>query len=132
AAGDDVGFAQIRDGDEVLALELVDQRVVAVEARRGTLQTLAAEPEVLGERRVLDDRRPARRASGDRAPDGVERVALRVPGAAGKEDGSGLEVEVVAGGVDVAGALVAELDARVRLVGRLVLGEADVAVDPEE
>src|SRR5690348_13622035 len=31
AAGGDVGLAEVGDGDEVLALEVLDQRVVAVE-----------------------------------------------------------------------------------------------------
>ena len=44
-----------------------------------------------------------------------------------------LQVEVEAGGVHVvAGGYVAEVDAGVGLVGRLVLGEAGVALDAEE
>ena len=98
-------------GDEVLALELFDQRVFAVEAGRRAFERLAAEREALRERRLFDDRLPAGRARGDRGADGVQGVAVRAPGAAGHEHASGLEVHVEAGRVDVARAGVAELDA---------------------
>jgi hypothetical protein len=76
--------------------------VIAVEARRRTLERFAAEPQVLPERRLLDDRLPAPGARGDRRSDGMQRVAVRVPAAAGHEHARGLEVEVVAGRVSVA------------------------------
>ena len=72
--------------DEVLALEVLDQRVIAVETRRRALEGLAAEAEVVGERRLVDDRLPARWAGGDRGSDGMEGVSVRAPGAAGQED----------------------------------------------
>src|SRR3954470_9453285 len=104
-----LGLAQAGDGDEVLALEVLDQRVLAVEARRRALERLAAEAEALPERRVLHDRLPATRARGDRRPDGVQRLAVRLPAAAGHEDMARLEVQIDAGAVDVPAPLVAEL-----------------------
>ena len=50
-ARDGVGLAQVGDGDEVLALEFLDQRMLGIEARGRALERLAAEPETPPERR---------------------------------------------------------------------------------
>src|SRR4051794_4196458 len=106
--------------------------MVAVEARRRALERFSAEPEALRERRRLADLAPAPRLGGDAGADGVQDVAVGVPEAARHEDAVRFQIEIEAGSVDVARLRVAELDADVRLVRRLVLGEPHVAVDAEQ
>src|SRR4051794_8145170 len=61
AARHDFGLGQVHGRDEVLAFEVLEQRVVAVEACWRTLERLAAQLEVLLKRRRLDDPLPASR-----------------------------------------------------------------------
>ena len=94
-----------------------------------------------GGTRLSDSRAPARSPPwpppavgvlGDPSPDGVSGLRVGVPDPAAGEHVARRQVQVEAGRVGLLGPLVAEVDARLRLVRRLVLGEARVAVDAEQ
>src|SRR5438552_1409405 len=123
---------RLAPGDEALELEPRHRRMVAVEAARRILEPLlVVEPaEVPPEGRRLDDRLEAPGIVCDRPADPQELGPIRHVDAARHEQfAGGVRVEVVAlvppllaGGPDAG--------AEVGLVGRLVLREAHVAVDP--
>ena len=121
-----------RVADEVLALEVVDERVIGVVARRCSLERVSAKLEDGCEGRPASGRQPLIRVGCDRRADLAQRRRVRVPDTDAGERTAGLEVEVVARRVGVFREQVAEVDPGLRLVRRLVLREADVAVDAEE
>src|SRR4051794_1578243 len=105
--------------------------MVGAEPRRRSLKRVAlAEPPLGPDRR---DRRPPRLGSrGQSVADALDGRRARMPDPRAEEHLTWLEVEVEARGVGLGCAGVAEVDADVRLVRRLVLGEARIAVDAEQ
>src|SRR5215207_5006690 len=122
------GDLLVRERDrsrEALALDVLDHRVIRVEPAWRALQRLL---------RVVERAPgllPRGRLVRDPLPDRLEDLGLRHPHATGDEAPARLKVQVVAGPVD---AVAPELEVRagMRLVRALVLGEADVTVDPEQ
>ena len=129
---DRVILGDVGDRDEILALQVLNQRVRGVVAARRALERLARQAEGAAEGVGGGNPRPLLRPLCDRVADAAEGGAVRVPDAAAGEAHAGLQVEVEAGRVRVLTRLVAEVGADVGLVGRLVLGEARVPVDAEE
>ena len=115
------------DRGEVLAPEVVGVDVILVEGRRHALERLTLRQLDAGLRL-----RPPVGVLGDRRADGVGGLRVRVPHPAAGEHVARLEVQVQPGRVCLLRALVPEVDAGLRLVGRLVAREARVAVDAEE
>ena len=129
---DDVLVGEPAGGHVVLALQLLDERVLRVEPPGRPLQRVAVAVEALAERRGIDHHPEAPRIVGDRLADPGEGRGLGVPDAETCEGALRLEVQIEDRGVDVPGVLVKETNPHVGLVGRLIFREADVSLDAEE
>src|SRR4029079_16223109 len=86
-----VGIAEIGTGDEILALDVVDQFVRRIVAARRPDQRLAAEPEMLAETLRLDRFLPGRRVVYEEIAYSLEIRSLGVPQAAAGEAAAGLD-----------------------------------------
>src|SRR5262245_25405686 len=122
-----LALAELDAGREGLALEILDERMVGIEPARRALEArlVVRETDSSG---LL----PATRIPHDRLADRAEGVGARMPEARAHEDPPGLQVQVVAGGLEVPRGLETEVDPDVGLVGRLVAAEARVAIDPHQ
>src|SRR5262249_3004275 len=128
----DVVLGQARRAEEVLALEVIRERVLGIGPGWDALERVAAEFEPLREGAPARGASPALRVCDDRLADACRGLGGRVPDAAAGTAPAGADVQVVAGAGGVLGPLVPKLDAEVGLVGRLVLRETCVPVDTEE
>ena len=122
----------MRDSDEVLAPKIDDERMVDAEAPGRPDQGIARQLERRPKAFVPRGLQPRIRVFVDGFADLPQRGAAGAPAAAADEDAARLQVQIEAGRVRVPSGLVAELDARVGLVGALVPGEARVPVDAEQ
>ncbi len=139
-----LGVGQVPPEDDVLVAEQLGHRVVRGQARRDPLELVVRRDraERGHEPGLLDRGADPVRLLDERSPEGVDPGLLGEVHAPADVHLAGLEVEVAA--VRVGHALGAderpigtrlepgERGAQVGLVGRLVLGESRVAVDPED
>ena len=132
ARSDDVFLVQASPAEEVLAFEVVGERMLRVRPRWDALQRVTAQLQLLCECAAASRARPPLGVRDDCLANLRRSTGARVPDAASGKDLARADVEVVARSVGVFGQLVPEVDPEVRLVRRLVLGEARVAVDPEQ
>src|SRR5208282_1497475 len=95
-------LAQIGDRHEILALQVLDQRVIRVVALRRALQLVAGELAGCAEFPAADRALPFFGMRDDRVANLRQRRALRMPQAASGEDLADREMEIVAGRVDSA------------------------------
>ena len=124
--------AQLSNGDEVLAPEILNQRMIHAEAPWRPDERVARELEGGAKLGAAGRPPPGLRILVDGLADLAESRPAGAPGAATHEAAPGLDVQVEAGSMGVLARFVSELDAGGGLVGGFVSGEAGVAVDPEE
>src|SRR5210317_2408179 len=125
----EVGMSQICYRDKVLALEIVDQRVIGRETPWRALERGAGHAEAARERARIARPAPFFGTVRDRAADIAQRHGIRVPQPDADENLFGIDVEVIAGCVHITATLVPELDAEAGLVRTLVGRESRIAVD---
>ena len=72
-------LAEILDRNEVLSLELVDHRVLGIEATRRSFEAFAHQFVVCGEKGPIEDRPPSVGVLGNGGADAFQGLAARVP-----------------------------------------------------
>ena len=120
-----------RHRDDVLSFQVFDQGWAGSLKPRGTRVTLSPSS-VPAEGGPGEGLLPGRRPRHDPAANGGERGRVRMLICGRPEDAARLHMQIGARRVHVLRGAVAEVRARVRLVRRLVVREARIAVDAEE
>src|SRR5262245_29821626 len=122
-----LALAEVDAGREGQALEVLDERMVGIEPARRPLEAVLVVREADSSGLL-----PPAWISHDCVADRAEGVGARMPEARAPEDPPGLQVQVVAGRLEVPRGLETEVDPDVGLVRRLVAAEARVAIDPHQ
>lgn len=109
-------LAQRREADEVLALQVLRQRVVPGETARRVGERVAFQREVPAEVRLVARRDPGIAVLRDGLAYPEQRIRIGAPQPDGDETAARFYVQVIARRMDVFARLVAELDADVGVV----------------
>src|SRR5213593_4596076 len=120
-------LAEPHAGREAQPLEVVDERVVGIEALRRPLQRSFA----MREARTLRSF-PSTWVLDDRLADRAQGIGARAPDTRAHEDLIGRQVEIVARSVKVSRGSESEGQPRVGLVGRLITTEPGVPIDSQQ
>src|ERR1019366_10389025 len=119
----------MRTADEVLALEILDQRMVGVVALRRARQHVACQFESRLEFTIGDGGLPLRWVRDNRVADFCDRIRLRMPDSNAGESLCGRERQIERRRVEVLPVAMTERRGRVGMIRRPVAREVQIAMD---
>jgi hypothetical protein len=121
----------MRDPNEVLPFEILNEGMIGIEALGGSLQGIPGESEPTSKPRIVQNTIPCGGTLNDSLPDLGEGLCIGMPDPHSRKEALGLEVEVEPGAMGIPPRFVAELNPCIGLVRRFVFGKTGITVDSE-